>query len=150
MDSITPKERFSPCPYCNFSISSNIAKCEQCGLEVSVDGIDEIVRMEEEKSRAMEDSINLKSTSILFSIVLIPTYFLIAKNNGMGIFLIEISFFIFFAFIWKLIKWHQNHLANEFDSDILKDARSEKNKAIMILLFSLSIFLYFILRLWQS
>ena len=69
MESISPKERFYPCPICTFSISSNLPKCERCGLEVGADGIDELARTEEAKAAAINDAKQLNGIAILFALI---------------------------------------------------------------------------------
>lgn len=142
MESIAPKERFYPCPYCDCSISSNSPKCDQCGLEVSNDGIDELVRTEEARKAAIIDAVSLRSISIIFVVSSFFTNFVLTANNPLVIILLEGWFITLGAFIWKLIRWHQTHSQSYFELEILAEAKKEKNKAIFIFLMGLCVVIF--------
>jgi len=146
MESISPKERFYPCPHCSFSISSNLPKCKRCGLEVSADGVDELARTEAAKIAAITDAKHLKGISFLFALLSMGANYVLTGNSIFVLFLLESWMFGLCAFIWKLGRWHQNHSQSYFELDILEEAKKEKKKAIIIFLFSLGFVAFNVFR----
>lgn len=115
-------------------------------MEVGADGIDELAQTEEAKVAAIIDAKHLKGIAILFALISTGANYVLTGNSIFVLLLFEFWIMGLCAFLWKLGRWHQNHSQSYFELDILEEAKKEKNRAIIIFLFSLGFVIFFVFR----
>lgn len=136
MESVVPKERYIDCPYCHYPISSYEPVCKKCGLEVNRAGIEELARIEEQISLALDGAGNLKIlASIPFVFSFINLYYFWLDPQAVWL---NVPFYASCGyFIVSFIKWHWKYSGIIFDPDDLEKIRNDKRVAVTLIAYSM-------------
>ena len=145
MESIKFQERFFPCSYCENLVSSELPTCEECGLEMSSTGIDELARTEESNDLAIEEANLLTGYAMMFFIYSIIAGFLFNPESGyIALMLIECWLFGFIGVTYLIIRWHQRYRQIYSELDILEKVLKVKNTAIRTYLCSICLTIFWL------
>jgi hypothetical protein len=137
MEILTTKESHIECRLCGSIVYSYDPTCKKCGLEMSIGGINDLAKIEDEKYNALGKVSMIKYSAIIshgFNILSL-LYF----SFGMFFFSKVFIWFGFFIFIGNYIGWNQKYSKIQFAKEDELEIKKHKKESLLIFTFSVAI-----------